>query len=607
MSKNNNVNQNAIQIIFPSDMELRKVKKKKRKSPSSSKKKELIAELKELLQTYDNEIAVAKEKKVTLPADLGELPKNINEVKSIKQLELLIDELKNKILKIQELIKNATTTGRANQLFGVAPRPQGIGSFPMLPPQTPAPVQPQIIQPQQIIPSSITPVRPANNVGQKLDALEAEILKNLDPNDPATKSIIEQINKRKAEEAKKPPVVVPGTVVPGTVVPGVPVTPVTPGQPVTPVTPGQPVTPVTPGQPVTPVTPVEDLNLENYTGELIGITGKRFSLSAPKSNNDSWFDINEAFRRYAENLEFNAVQLRPGEYHIPIDKLNQANETRQRLITRYDLWLGNLSKAQRDYADTNQLLRVANQQMFNQLNESPDELLRIILTRKGVKIIGITSGDVTPDIEKAIAKKGLDEEGNKFAELLKKKKALYEKELNDVISVTKPETREQLLERQFNLEKDFGEVQTKNTTIKPVNRVGNEMLYEDLRNTYEQLQKQLNKLINESPRTEKPPASPVIDPAKPSPLPPSDADKPAPPKPDPIPIPPLIIGEGNNADIRTLIEFVDDPTKNWGEKRQQAFNRLFPEAKPLPKRSGAKREKVRPLIQEWLKNNPQPS
>ena len=81
MSKNNNVNQNAIQIIFPSDMELRKVKKKKRKSPSSSKKKELIAELKELLQTYDNEIAVAKEKKVTLPADLGELPKNINEVK----------------------------------------------------------------------------------------------------------------------------------------------------------------------------------------------------------------------------------------------------------------------------------------------------------------------------------------------------------------------------------------------------------------------------------------------------------------------------------------------------------------------------------------------
>ena len=31
MSKNNNVNQNAIQIIFPEDMELRKIKKKKRK------------------------------------------------------------------------------------------------------------------------------------------------------------------------------------------------------------------------------------------------------------------------------------------------------------------------------------------------------------------------------------------------------------------------------------------------------------------------------------------------------------------------------------------------------------------------------------------------
>ena len=36
MSKNNNVNQNAIQIIFPSDVELRKVKKKKRKSLRNS-------------------------------------------------------------------------------------------------------------------------------------------------------------------------------------------------------------------------------------------------------------------------------------------------------------------------------------------------------------------------------------------------------------------------------------------------------------------------------------------------------------------------------------------------------------------------------------------
>ena len=605
MSKNNNVNQNAIQIIFPSDMELRKVKKKKRKSPSSSKKKELIAELKELLETYDNEIAVAKEKKVTLPADLGELPKNINQIKSIKQLELLIDEIKSKILKIQELIKNATTTGRANELFGVAPRPQGIGAFPMLPPQTPAPIQPQIIQPQQIIPSRIIPVRPGNNVGEKLDALDAEILKNLDPNDPATKSIIDQINKRKAEEAKKPPVVVPGTVIPGTVVPGVPVTP---GQPVIPVTPGT-VTPVTPGtvtpQPVDPSrpippTPVEDLKLEKETGDLIGITGKRLTLSAPISgNNASWFEINDAFRRYGENVEFNAQQLRPGEYHIPIDKLNEANETRQQLLTRYNTWLGNLSVAQRNYVDTNQLLRVANQQMFNQLNETPDELLRIILTRKGVKIIGITSGDTPSDIQKMIEKKGLDKEGNEYAELLKKKKALYEKELNDIENVTKPETREELLKRQLNLEIDFGKLQTKNSTMKAVNRVGNEILYEDVRNVYEQIQNQLNKLINESPRDERPPASPVV--------PPSDADKPAPPRPDPIPLPPLIIGEGNNSDIRTLIEFVDDPTKNWGDKRQLAFNRLFPGAKPLPKRAGAKRERIRPLIQEWLRNNPQPS
>lgn len=600
MSKTQNINQNAIQVIFPSDMELRKIKKKKRKpSGSSSKKKELIAELKQLLQTYDNEIAVAKEKKVTLPADLGELPKNINEVKSIKQLELLIDELKSKILKIQELIRNATTTGRANELFGVAPRPQGIGAFP-IPPQTPAPVQPQIIQPPQILPSRVMPVRPGNNVAEKLDAIEAEILQNLNPNDPATKNIIEQINKRKAEEAKnRIPVVVPGTVTPVT---PQPVTPVTPGT-VTPVTPGQqpvtpqPITPITP-QPVDPSRPLpptplpEDLKLEKETGDLIGITGKRLTLSAPISgNNASWFEINDAFRRYGENVEFNSQQLRPGEYHIPIDKLNEANETRQELLTRYNAWLGNLSVAQRNYVDTNQLLRVANQQMFNQLNETPDELLRIILTRKGVKIIGITSGDTPSDIQKILEKKGLDKEGNEYAELLKKKKSLYEKELNDIENVAKPESRDELLQRQLNLEDDFGEVQTKNSTIKAVNRVGNEILYEDVRNVYNAIQKELNRLINESPRTERPPVSPP------------DADKPE----SPIPMPPLIIGEGNNSDIRTLIEFVDDPTKNWSDKRQRAFTRLFPGAKPLPKRSGAKRERIRPMIQEWLRNNPQPS
>ena len=109
---NTNVNQNAIQVIFPSDMELRKVRKKKRKSPSVNKKKALIKELKELLQAYDQEIELAKEKKVALPSELGQLPKDIKEMKTVKQLELLIDEIKSKILKIQELIRNGSVEDR---------------------------------------------------------------------------------------------------------------------------------------------------------------------------------------------------------------------------------------------------------------------------------------------------------------------------------------------------------------------------------------------------------------------------------------------------------------------------------------------------------------
>lgn len=587
MSKNSNVNQNAIQVIFPSDMELRKVKKKKRKSPSSSKKKELIAELKELLQTYDNEIAVAQEKKIKLPADLGELPKNINQIKSIKQLELLIDEIKSKILKIQELIRNATTSNRANELFGVAPRPQGIGAFPIIPPQTP--YQPQILPPPQIIPSTIIPVRPSNNVGSKLDALEAEILKNLDPTAQSTKDIINQINKRKEANKNKP-----------VVVPGIPITP-------QPLDPARPLPPLDPARPLPPTPLPEDLNLEKYIGEKIGLSGKRFTISVPKTSNASWFDINDAFIRYAENLEYNSQQLRPGEYHIAIDKLNQANESREALLTRYNAWLSNLSVAQRNYVDNNQLLRVANQQMFNQLNESPDELLRIILKLKGVDIKSITSGDTPSNIEKILEKKGLDKEGNDYAELLKQKKALYEKELNDIENLSKPEKRSELLTRQSKLEEDFFKIQTKNNSVKVVNRVANEVLYEDVRNVYNSIQKELNTLIDASPRDERPPISPVIEPPPAKPLNPSDAGKPSPPSEDPIPLPPLIIGEGNNTDIRTLIQFVDDPSKYWTDKLQVSFDKLFPDAIKLPKNSGKKRERVRTLIQQYLRNNPQPS
>ena len=172
MSKNNNVNQNAIQIIFPEDMELRKVKKKKKKkSPNESKKKELIDELKELLEDYDQEIETAKEKNINLPAELGELPKDIKQLKSIKQLELVSDEIKNKILKIQQFIKGDSVANRSNQLFGVAPRiGMGTGVFPQ---QTPIP---QIQQPQ-IIPQIILPY--INRLSDYLFVLSRKLSKDL--------------------------------------------------------------------------------------------------------------------------------------------------------------------------------------------------------------------------------------------------------------------------------------------------------------------------------------------------------------------------------------------------------------------------------------------
>jgi len=65
-----NANQQVVQVIFPSDVELRKVKKKKKgKTASQKKRDELLEQLKAALQSYDGLQDEAQKLNIKIPSD----------------------------------------------------------------------------------------------------------------------------------------------------------------------------------------------------------------------------------------------------------------------------------------------------------------------------------------------------------------------------------------------------------------------------------------------------------------------------------------------------------------------------------------------------------
>ena len=133
-----NINTNINKIIFPKDMELRKIKKKPKKKKGPSKKKIALDNLKSVLQNFDAVINEAKQKKISIPAELGQLPSNVNEVDSVKEIEELTADLSNRIIQIQALLEKGSALTQSKNLFGYdLPQPAGIFPVtapPVLPP-----------------------------------------------------------------------------------------------------------------------------------------------------------------------------------------------------------------------------------------------------------------------------------------------------------------------------------------------------------------------------------------------------------------------------------------------------------------------------------------
>lgn len=213
MSKITNTNTNIQQIIFPEGYELRKIKKKKKKGIGNRRKKALD-ELKSVLAEYDSILNEAEEKKIEIPKELGELPVNVNEINTIKEIESLTADLRERITAINQLMSTKTRQQRAVSLFDM---PQRSGSYPIQPtpilPPTIIPASPQIpIQPQIPIrptpsPSPVQPQpkEPKSDTEEQLEKIQKEIMGKLTPEQrtEAEKKMEELKQKAKIEKQDK--------------------------------------------------------------------------------------------------------------------------------------------------------------------------------------------------------------------------------------------------------------------------------------------------------------------------------------------------------------------------------------------------------------------
>jgi hypothetical protein len=185
---NKNINTNtAIANIILSDKHEIRLKKPKKKKSNGAKKKAL-EDVKQALKFYDLAVADAKSKNINLPAELGELPVDIQDVNSVKELQQLAIKLQSMTSQINTLIAQGASQSRTAGLFIEGGIGQSQGVLPTI-------VQPRIL-PQQQIPSErpidirpIQPVQPTqpsqpqddDNASKALDDIQREILEKLSP------------------------------------------------------------------------------------------------------------------------------------------------------------------------------------------------------------------------------------------------------------------------------------------------------------------------------------------------------------------------------------------------------------------------------------------
>ncbi len=146
-SGNQNINQISVRIVDPTKSN--KQKKKEESAERRKKKKlEAIEKLKEELSTFRQLKEEARIKNLSLPASLGETPTNINNVSSVKAVNLLIQEIEQRNLQIEQLLQSKQVDAPDDMMAGVFGSGGISGNNRIIPPQLGIPQQPAQ-QPEQ--------------------------------------------------------------------------------------------------------------------------------------------------------------------------------------------------------------------------------------------------------------------------------------------------------------------------------------------------------------------------------------------------------------------------------------------------------------------------
>lgn len=344
---NSNKNTQVVQIVFPEDTEIRKVKKKKKGKSQAQKKKEeqreqLLNQLKQRLEEYDRLQEEAQKLKIKIPESLGIKVISKADLKTNEDIQNYINDVINKIAKLQELVKTPQSTS-----MGLPMRlGSGINILPSLPPQF-TPQQPPIIPPQRppIIPPSTPPQEP-DKTKEQLDKIAKDIQDRLDKG----------------------------------------------GSSFTPFTPTQP------DQPAGADIPIEEGELVMNKGIKYG--DKRIDVEAPKG----WEPIYNRYRIFLESVEFNTSEneILEGVYHIPLSKENELFTTKDQIRNDYLTWFNSLDRNLVAYIYKNQLLNQIDKDIRENTQLTPQKLAEKLFKEQGVGFKEITGGNEQPAIEEKI-------------------------------------------------------------------------------------------------------------------------------------------------------------------------------------------------------------
>jgi len=358
-----NLNNQIVQVIFPADMEIRKVKKKKRKRTpkKDNEKEELLNELKEKLQQYDSLQEQAQQANIKIPSELGVSVISKSDLKTNEDIKTYINDIVKKIGLLQELIEKTKTPAPSTGL----PLRMGSGLIGLQPPIQPQ-IQPQIQPFQPQIP--IQPVRPQ---------VQPAPVQPVDDKQARLQRLIKAAQDRIAGQG--------GTV---------------------PVAPPLSPTGINIGlNPLSPRPQIPPLGLQKFSIPKDGIT---LEVQAPSG----WGELYNLYTMYSRATEQQTAnnQFVKGVFHIPLQEYNSLIDSRNQFVTKYNTYLSNLTPAERAYLEDSNNINIhrLHTELINNTKLEPAQLAKILFKESKIPFKEITQGNEEPMIDKQIDAMGED-------------------------------------------------------------------------------------------------------------------------------------------------------------------------------------------------------